>query len=283
MDYEEFSYVNVAINDDGLAVLRLNRPDKMNACTVEEHSELPRLLRRLQSDPAVRVAIVTGAGKAFSVGGDYELLERANTNQDSEIDRIVADGRELILAHIDLEKPIIAAVNGYAMGAGAALALLCDVIVADRSALIADGHVRAAIAAGDGGALIWPLTVGLAKAKWYLMTGDWITATEAERCGLITEVVDDGEALNRAHEIAERFLHGPQTAVRYTKRALNQWLRLGFMTSFDLSLHLEALTMLSDDARRAVQQLRATNKGLMPPPRRRGPELVAEASSQERP
>ncbi|MGH9206014.1 MAG: enoyl-CoA hydratase-related protein, partial [Acidimicrobiales bacterium] len=117
-------------------------------------------------------------------------------------------------------------------------------------------------------------------AKWYLMTGDWINATEAERCGLITEVVDDGEALNRAHEIAERFLHGPQLAIRYTKRALNQWMRLGFMTSFDLSLHLEALTMLSDDAKVAVQKLRSTNKGVMPPPRRREPVLAADSETQ---
>lgn len=268
MDYGHYRYLDIAV-DDGTCVVRIDRPEKLNSCSAEDHDELPRILRDIQQDTDVRVAVVTGNGSAFSVGGDIDLLQALNENRGDTLSGVLRTGRELVLAHVDLEKPIIAAVNGHAMGAGAAFALLCDVIVADRSALIADGHVRAAIAAGDGGVIAWPLTVGMAKAKWYLMTGDWISAEEAERCGLITEVVDDGDCLPRAMEIARRFADGPQLAISYTKVALNQWLRAG-VAAFEHSAALEGLTMVSEDAGEAVRQLRETGKSAMPPDPRHG-------------
>lgn len=269
MSYADYEYFDVRV-EDGICVMEIDRPEQLNACSAEDHDEFPRILRQIQQDPDVTVAVVTGKGRAFSVGGSIELLEQLHANEGSDLPDLMRAGRELVLAHLDLEKPIVSAINGHAMGAGAAFALLCDIVIAERSALIADGHVRAAIAAGDGGTLIWPLTVGLAKAKWYLMTGDWIKAEEAERCGLITEVVEDGESLQRALEIARRLADGPQMAISYTKVALNQWLRAGVPTSFDLSGALEGLTFVSDDAGAAIRTLRETGRGVMPPDPRKG-------------
>ncbi len=266
MDASSYSYFDVSVQD-GIALLRFNRPDKMNACTLDQHAEMPRVLRELQHDPQVRAAVVTGSGDSFSIGGDYDLLGQTYRNENGELDRVIEDGRELVHAHVELDKPIIAAINGYAMGAGAAFGLLCDVIIIERGVRIADGHVRAAIAAGDGGTLAWPLAVGLVKAKRYLLTGDWITAEEAERIGLATEVAEPGQSLDRAMEYARRFVAGPQQAIRATKRGLNDWLRNGVTITFDHSLALEGMTMRSDDAARAVDQLRETGKGAMPPDR----------------
>jgi enoyl-CoA hydratase len=264
--YSDFDFLDVKVDDSGICTIRFDRPEKLNACTADGHDELPRVLRAIQQDRAVKVAVVTGNGRAFSVGGDLSLLEEAHRNRGAGLAELLAAGRELVLAHVDLTKPIIAAVNGDAMGAGAVFALLCDVIVVERSARISDGHLRAAIAAGDGGVLAWPLAVGLVKAKWYLMTGDWISAEEAERIGLVTEVVADGASLDRANGIARRFAAGPAQAISYTKIALNQWLRAGVPTAFDLSAALEVLSMVSDDAGEALRSLRETGRGAMPEP-----------------
>ena len=131
--------------------------------------------------------------------------------------------------------------------------------------MVADGHIRAALSAGDGGTLIWPLTMGLTKAKKYLLTGDWIGAEEAERLGLVSEVVDAGRSLERAVDVARRFANGPQLAIRATKMALNQWLRLGQMASFDYSLALEFLSASDDDVPRALESLRARGAGAIEP------------------
>ena len=267
VDYSRYKYLAVDVRG-AIAFITINRPDRMNACNREDHAEFPRILRDLARDDELKVAVVTGAGRAFSVGADLDLLEYMNTHPD-ELTELSNEAREIVNAHIDLEKPIIAAINGYAMGAAAIFGLLCDFVIVERQAKIADGHVRAALAAGDGGALIWPLAVGLTKAKRYLLTGDWINAQEAERIGLVTEVVEEGESLKRAAEIAERLAAGPQTAIRYTKRALNQWLRLGATTAFDYSLALEMMTFLTDDMRNAARDLKAKGPGAIPPERAR--------------
>jgi len=152
------------------------------------------------------------------------------------------------------------------MGAGAAFALLCDFVIMEEHAMLADGHIRAALAAGDGGALIWPLAVGITRAKKYLLTGDWITATEAERIGLVTEVVPKGESVERAMAIARRLAAGPQTAISFTKQAVNSWLKLAVAPAFDYSLALEGLTMKLDDVPKALKGLRETGQGAIPAP-----------------
>jgi enoyl-CoA hydratase len=262
--YASYEYIAVSI-DDRVATLTLNRPEKLNACRVKDHAELIQILRDIQDDDDVAAAVVTGAGRAFSVGGDIELLEQVAVDDDV-LHQLLHDAKAVIDAHEALDKPIIAAINGWAMGAGLAFALLCDMIYAERGVMMADGHIRAAIAAGDAGALIWPLTVGLTKSKRYLMTGDAIDADEAERIGLITEVVEPGTSLAVATAMARRLADGPQLAIRYTKRALNQWLRLGSVTAFDYSVALEMLTFRSADFRLAVENLKASKTPAIAPP-----------------
>jgi enoyl-CoA hydratase len=261
--YASYQFLSVQVSR-GIAVVTFNRPETLNAVRSTDHAEMVQILRDLAQDDDVRVAVVTGAGRAFSVGGDLDLLDEM-IDHPERLAGLMDEGRAMINGHIALHKPIVAAVNGYAAGAGLAFALLCDWIVADRGAKLADGHTRAGLAAGDGGALIWPLTVGLAKAKRYLLTGDWITAEEAERIGLITEVVEPGRCLERALAVAERLAAGPQLAISYTKQALNQWLRMGAITAFDYSLGLEIATFGTDEMRAATKSLRDTKIGGIPP------------------
>ena len=261
--YSSYSYLDVTVKD-GIAVIVINRPEKMNACGRPEHTELSTILRVIQDDDDVRVAVITGAGKAFSVGGDLDFLDEMHADTRLTVD-VLKEAREIVQAHIAFEKPIVCAINGVAMGAGLAFALLCDYIIVERHAQLADGHIRAALASGDGGALVWPLTVGLTKAKRYLMTGDSIGAEEAERLGLVSEVVDQGRSLDRAMFVARRFAAGPQLAIRYTKMALNQWLRQGQLTAFDYSYALEQLTFADDEVATAVKGLRERRESAIPP------------------
>jgi len=260
--YKGYSYLDVALGD-GIATIHINRPQTANACDAMGHRELSTILRAIQSDDSVRAAVITGRGSTFSAGGDLKLIEEMHASPSDAI-RIMREAREVVQSHIDCEKPVVAAINGVAMGASLAFALLCDYVIIERDVKIADGHIRAALSAGDGGTMIWPLTVGLTKAKRFLMTGDSIEAEEAERLGLVTEVVDQGRSLERAIQVATRFAEGPQAAIRATKTALNQWLRLAQMTSFDFSLALEFLVAVGDDVPKALQDLRNRGIGAMP-------------------
>lgn len=261
--YSDFSFLDISIRDH-IATVLLNKPSKLNACDAAGHTELSTVLRVLQSDEAVRAVVVTGAGRAFSVGGDLDLVDEIHESPQANV-RVMNEAREIVRSQIDFEKPIVAAVNGVAMGASLAFALLCDYIVMERQARIADGHIRAALGAGDGGALIWPLTMGLTKAKKYLMTGDWLGAEEAERLGLVSEVVNEGQSFNRAMAVARRLADGPQFAIRATKMALNQWLRVGQMASFDFSLALEFLSAGHEDVPRALRSIREGGAGAIAP------------------
>jgi enoyl-CoA hydratase len=260
--YEKFSYLDVSVSE-GVATIYINRPEKSNACDEVGHRELATILRVIQCDDSVRAAVITGRGPTFSVGGDIALVQAIHSSPAVAI-RTMREARELIQSHIECDKPIVAAINGVGMGASLAFALLCDYIVIERGVNIADGHIRAALSAGDGGTMIWPLTMGLTKAKRFLMTGDSIDAEEAERLGLVTEVVSSDRSLQRATQVARRFADGPQTAIRNTKMALNQWLRLAQTTSFDFSLALEFLSAVDEDVPRALQELRNRRVGAMP-------------------
>lgn len=261
MDYASYSYISVT-KREGIAFLQFNRPERLNAVDHDDHIEFGRILRDLAADDEVRVAVVSGAGKAFSLGATYEYLDQLL--EDPQLVLELQDhAREMVRAHVELEKPIIAAVNGFATGSGLMFALLSDIVIAERGALLADGHLRIALAAGDGGVLVWPLAVGLTRAKRYLLTGDWISAEEAERIGLVTEVVEPGDSLRRATEFAERFARAPQRALQYTKRALNQWLHAG-ANLFDYSLALEVQTFTStpEQVRAAVEKIRSKTADL---------------------
>jgi enoyl-CoA hydratase len=256
IDASKYSFLDVEVRD-GIAYVRINRPERANACDEPDHGEFGAILRDIAADPEVSVAVLHGAGNHFSVGATYDWMTELTQNPDMLIE-LQAQARELVRAHIDLDKPVVSAVKGVATGSGLMFALLSDYVIVEEGSRLADGHIRAALAAGDGGVLIWPLSAGLTRAKRYLMTGDWIDAQEAERIGLVTEVVTAGTSLERATTVAARFRAMPPMAVRATKRALNQWLSVGAATSFDYSLasEIHTFSLGGTDVREAVRCLR---------------------------
>ena len=251
--YPELRFLEVEI-DRGVAVVRLAGGEPGNAISFEGHAEMSAILPRLARDDRVDAVLVTGAGDAYCVGPTADFMARIATNEPGFVARLMQDVRQLVQGHVELEKPVVSALNGPAAGGPLAFALLADVVIAERHATLSDMHVAAAVAAGDGGVLIWPLAMGLLRAKRYLLTGDALAAEEAERLGLVTEVVDAGRSFERAMAWARRFADGPRHALRHTKRALNQWLRLG-MPAFDLAWAGEILTVASPEAVEAARAL----------------------------
>lgn len=196
--------------------------------------------------------ILTGAGRAFSAGGDVEWFKEVE-NTPRAWDLVQWEAKKIIRDLLDLETPVVAAVNGHATGLGATLALFCDTIFMADTAKIGDPHVRMGIVAGDGGAVIWPWLVGPARAKEYLMTGDLLSAQEAERIGLVNRVVPAAECLQRALEFAHRLAEGPILAVKWMKVSVNKLLKAAVNLVLDASLALEAETFRTEDHREAVR------------------------------
>jgi enoyl-CoA hydratase len=242
--------------------LTLDRPEVLNAANARMHTELVEVWNTIGRDPDVHVAVVTGAGRAFSAGGDLGLVENAYRNPE-EIGRILDEARDLVYNILRCDKPIVSAINGPAVGAGLVVALLADISIAGEGARLADGHVRMGVAAGDHAAIIWPLVVGMAKAKYYLMTSEFVSGREAERIGLVSLCVPDDELLDKAAEVANQLATGPRHAIRYTKRALNQWL-LQAGPIFDHSLALEMLGFFHEDMMAGVAALREKRPPVYP-------------------
>ncbi|MBG6120019.1 MULTISPECIES: enoyl-CoA hydratase/isomerase family protein [unclassified Sphingobium] len=240
----------ILVERDGhIAIVTLNRPDRLNAVDHELHIKLADELLALSDDLSVRAIILTGAGKAFSAGGDIKAMAaRAGTEQGiRHALGVPALGRRLIHAIFDVETPIIAAVNGDAMGLGATIAVCCDVSVIAEDAKFGDTHVRVGLVAGDGGAAIWPLLIGANKAKDFLMRGRVIDGTEAERQGIINYVAPRDGVMDKAMEIARDIAKLPPLAVRWSKASVNKSVRAQINQVFDLSIAYEALTMVSAD------------------------------------
>ncbi|MCL0101853.1 enoyl-CoA hydratase/isomerase family protein [Dehalococcoidia bacterium] len=254
MNYEKYEHILVDVRD-GIAFLTINRPDKLNATNARLHWELSKIWLDIGEDDEVRVAMITGAGRAFSVGGDFEVLEEAAGNGEV-VAQLFKEARDIVHNMINLDKPVISAINGHAVGAGLAVALMSDISVAAENARLMDGHVILGVAAGDHGAAIWPLLVGMAKAKYYLMTGDSVDGKEAERIGLVSMVVPDEEVVEKATQIARRLADGPTQAINWTKQSLNQWLRMSAATSFDYSAALEMLGFLGPDIKKGLAGLK---------------------------
>jgi len=250
VDYSGYRHIKVE-KEKRVATLTLNRPEALNAIMEEMHGELEDVFVDLARDDEVNVIVVTGAGRAFCAGGDVKGMK-----VDPFARVAVIGARRLIHNMLEVEQPIIAALNGDTIGLGATIALFCDVIFAAEHARIGDPHVRVGLVAGDGGAVIWPLLVGLAKAKEILLTGDLISATEAERIGLINRVVPLEELYPTAMALADRLASGPTWAIRWTKMALNKRLRDEVNLVFDLSMSAERLSMATQDHREAVQAFR---------------------------
>jgi enoyl-CoA hydratase len=252
--YEDLTYLDITVAE-GVALVTLNGTEVGNKYTPAGHIEMATVFPRLSLDERVRCVILTGADDAFCAGPSPEFTTEMSKSDPQTISRIMARVRDVISTSIDFEKPVIVALNGQARGAGLAFALLGDIIIAESHISISDIHVVAAAAAGDGGVLIWPMAMGLLRAKRYLFMGDPITADEAQGLGLVTEVVAPGGSLDRAWEYAGRMATFDQGAFRYTKRALNQLLR-NAMPAYDLSWAGEILTVC---ATRPAEGLAAIN------------------------
>jgi enoyl-CoA hydratase/carnithine racemase len=223
-------------HDDGLALVSLDRPQHGNAVDDRMHSELAEVFRALRRDPAVEAVVLAGAGETFCVGGDRSPDRRFETFTGLTP---IEEALEIVDTLLDLDRPVIAAVNGDALGLGAILASIADASYAVRSARIGDQHVRGGVTAGNGSTAIWPLLIGVNRAKRLLMGAELLSAQEAAELGLISEVVDDGQALARASAVAREWAALPAFALRTTKRALNAHLKLAVQQVMPLALALE--------------------------------------------
>jgi enoyl-CoA hydratase len=222
-----------------VVVITLDRPDVLNAANVRMHHEMAEVWAVVDADPNARVSVVTGAGRAFSAGGDLEMIEEMLTDYDALLAQW-RDARAVVERMLEAQKPVVSAINGVAVGAGLAVALLADVSVMGESARLSDGHARLGVAAGDHAALLWPLLCGMAKAKYYLMTCRPLSGEEAERIGLVSLCVDeDSDLLPTAREVAHELAAGAPTAIRWTKQSLNNWYRHVAGSIFAASLALE--------------------------------------------
>jgi enoyl-CoA hydratase len=245
---EKYESIVIEKRENGVAVATLNRPEKLNAVDGRLHWELAHLWPDVGSDPEIRVLVVTGAGRAFCAGGDFSAARRPSPGGP---DAMMREARQIVDNLLDLEKPVISAVRGYAMGLGATVALLCDIVIAGRQTTFADTHVNMGIGAGDGGQVIWPLLIGVNRAKYHLMTGDRLAAPEAFAFGLVNAVVDEEEVLPRALAIADRLAAGPAQAISASKVPINKYIKMVSNLVLPLSLNLEEASMASDDAKEA--------------------------------
>jgi enoyl-CoA hydratase len=273
--YDDFEHLSFEQAREGVVVVTLNRPDVLNAANVALHKEMAEVWAVVDADPEARVAVVTGAGRAFSAGGDLDMIEEMLTDYGALLVQW-RDARLVVERMLEAEKPIVSAINGVAVGAGLAVALLADVSIMGRSARLSDGHARLGVAAGDHAAVVWPLLCGMAKAKYYLLTGDFVDGPEAERIGLVTRCVDDDQVLSEALDVARRLAAGSATAVQWTKRVMNQWLRQA-LPVFGESVALEMLGFLGHDAREGLAALRERRDPLFPSARvtKSGPDAHA--------
>ncbi|MES2481248.1 MAG: enoyl-CoA hydratase/isomerase family protein [Pseudomonadota bacterium] len=241
MRYEDFQFIRFDRHPDGVLQATLNRPEVMNATNDRMHWELTQLWGVVNDDPAVKAVVVTGAGdRAFSAGGDLSVVEEMSNSQEATL-RVMKEASDIVYNMLACDKPIISAINGTAVGAGLAVALLADVSVMAEDAKLTDGHARLGVSAGDHAAIIWPILCGMAKAKYYLMTADFIDGKEAERIGLVA--------------IAARLASGSQLAIRSTKKSLNNWMRMAGPV-FDNSLAMEMLCFLGPDVKEGLAALR---------------------------
>jgi enoyl-CoA hydratase len=234
---------------DGVVRITLDAPG-LNAVGPAAHAQLADVWRAVDRDPLAKVVVLQGAGKGFSAGGSFELVDSIMGDDEARL-RVLREARDLVVNVLDCSKPIISAVHGPAVGAGLVAALLADISIVGRTARIIDGHTRLGVAAGDHAAVCWPLLCGMAKAKYLLLTCDPLSGEEAERIGLVSLCVDDDQVQARALEVAVQLAAGAQSALRWTKHTLNHWYRAQ-LPAFDASLAYEFLGFGLPDAREGL-------------------------------
>jgi len=258
-------YTHVLLDRPHPRVLRItmNKPDRLNAVDQPTHAELASIWRDIDEDPETSAVIVTGAGRAFSAGGD---LDMANDLADDFAKRCQGwkEARDLVYNMINCSKPIVSAMRGPAVGAGLAIGVLADISIATKTAKLIDGHTKLGVAAGDHAAIVWPLLCGMAKAKYYLLLCETLSGEEAERIGLISMAVDDADLDSTALKTAVRLAEGAPAAIRWTKYALNNWLRSAGPT-FDASLALEFLGFSGPDVKEGIASIREKRPAVFNP------------------
>ena len=242
-----YDYLDIAIAD-GIATVTIDRPDVLNGLHPASHRELEAVWADLGENDDVRVAVLTGAGRTFSAGGDLKDMQaRLAENPEGGSGISAASGRRIVHNLLDFEKPLIAAVNGHAVGLGATLALLCDIAVVSHDALIGDPHITIGLVPGDGGLAVWTILAGPNRAKEYMMLGSLASADDALRLGLINHMVEPADVVPVANGIAQRLANGPQVALRGTKIAINNWIKTQFGALFEVSLAAELQSMAHPD------------------------------------
>jgi enoyl-CoA hydratase len=251
---DSYSSLRIEAATTGVTEVILSNPDRLNAVDVAGHRELTYVWADLDRDENTRVVLLRAEGRAFSAGGEFSLIE-AMMNDPEVHRRTLREARDLVRNVIECSKPIVSVINGAAVGAGLAAALLADIPLAGESARILDGHTTLGVAAGDHAVVIWPLLVGMAKAKYHLLTNHPIDGVEAERLGLVARVFPDATLLEEARKVAAKLAAGPAEALSWTKHTLNHWLRAAY-PAFDASVAYEFLGFHTADAREGLTALR---------------------------
>jgi enoyl-CoA hydratase len=253
MDYTNLAPALLVEEDGPVRILTMNLPDTMNSFQDDLHDAMRNVWGQLQQDDDAKVVVLTGAGRAFSAGGHIPNFLR-NYNDYSFRRRDIRNAERLWKAMIACELPMVAAVNGPAIGLGATVAVHCDLVVMADNAFMSDPHVSVGLVAGDGGAVSWPLYIGLLRAKEYILLGDKIPAEECLRLGLANRVVPQGEVMNEAMSLARRLAAQPEQALRDTKRALNLHLQQAADLVLGFALAAETESFSTEDLRRLSEQ-----------------------------
>ena len=263
MDYSAYQDLKIRRLEPGILEIVMGEEGKLATATARAHAEMARVWLDVDKDPETSVAILRGAGKGFSAGGDMAMVEEMTKDFNARL-RVMREAKDLVYNMVNCSKIIISAVHGPAVGAGLAAALMADISIVAKNARLIDGHTRLGVAAGDHAAIIWPLLCGMAKAKYYLLTCDTVSGEEAERLGLVSMTCDEAQLKDKALEVARKLAAGPQVAIRLTKHSLNNWLRLAG-PSFDASLAMEILGFTGPEVREGLAALREKRDAKFPP------------------
>lgn len=258
MNYDQYHALKIT-RENRILTITIDRPEAKNAVNPAIHNEFSQIFYDVERDSETDVVIITGTNDAFSAGGDIDWLLDIHGDTVATAEAIIND-RKIQNSLLDMEKPIIAKVRGPAVGVGCSIALFCDFVYATPDAKFADPHVAVGLVAGDGGAVIWPQLIGYARAKRYLLTGDFIDGITAEKYGLITESVADQELDSTVQKMAERMANGAQFAIKGTKNSVNAGLKQLANVIIDRAAALENMTMMTEDHKIAVEAFKNREK-----------------------
>ena len=258
VDYSGYSALKFNRPAPRILEVILSNPGKLNALNEDGHRELAHVWRDVERDDETSVVLLRGDGGVYSAGGELDLVEKMANDWDTKL-KAWKEAHDIVYNVINCTKPVVSAIEGPAVGAGLAAAMMADISVAGRTARIIDGHTRLGVAAGDHAAIIWPLLCGMAKAKYYLLLCETVTGEEAERIGLVSLCADDDKVIETAMEVCEKLANGAQVAIRWTKHSMNNWLRMAGPT-FDASLALEFIGFSGPEVREGYAALKEKRK-----------------------